>query len=75
MEQKQTWNNCKLSGRDECIHRDEEPIRKIAGSKAMVDTLDTIRTDPDPITLSMVEGADKVCSSCEGFQPRATQNS
>ncbi len=75
MEQKQTWNNCKLSGRDECIHRDEESIRKLASNEAMVDSIDSLGPDPNPITSSMITEADQICNSCEGFQPRATQNS
>lgn len=74
MEQKQTWDNCKLSGRDECIHRDEESIRKLASSEARVDSIDSLGTDTDPITSSMITEADQICNSCEGYQRRATQN-
>ncbi len=74
MEQKQTWNNCKLSGRDECIHRDEESIRKLASTEARVDSIDSLGSDPDPITSSMVTEADKLCSSCKAFEALTPQN-
>jgi hypothetical protein len=69
MKQEQTWNWCKLSGRDECIHKDKEAIRRIASTEARVSPPGGLMlTDPDPITSSMISEANEICSNCEAFE-------
>ena len=69
MKQEQTWNRCKLSGKEECTHKHEEPIRKLVNDKAEVSPpSDPMILRRDSISAYMMAEANAICKSCEAFQ-------